>query len=77
MSPTTFEEQAYRGCAAAVQAASFGWAYTPARTSTMFSEVLRCQISDLPYPWCACWVCRPDIPFGADEATDDNTEENL
>lgn len=49
----------------------------PTRTSDIFRGSERCQISDLPDPWCACWVCRPDIPFGADEATDDNTEENL
>lgn len=44
------------------------------KTSDLLTEEGRCTISDLPNPWCACWVCRPDVTEGIPGRTD--TEEN-
>jgi hypothetical protein len=44
------------------------------KTSDFHPEDQRCLFSDLPNPWCACWVHRPDVTEGIPGRTD--TEEN-
>ena len=41
------------------------------KTSDLFTEEERCLISDLPSPWCACWLHRPDVTAGIPGRSDE------